>query len=286
MSEKNNVKKMHLGGWEVYFNGDQQCQNFIKTQCISAETAKYLYSWLELTFVNEKLAEVTEYFGEEVKKRALDPEEIGMPYFHAEPNAVYEIYRIGKSDSYLGGVPPSNFQIPTFDFVAPFQYVGKLSKQQPAFSWLPFDLHLVAPIYLNIDALFVDYSNPIAPKVFDIEALKNTDHSYTNELKANTEVIFEQMFFDTQPTDGFPEIGIPNWIQYPEIPTCPKTNEVMRFVCQFGSDDSIKTVQHNVVTDDDWMIRYFEHLNFWGDGDLFVFFHPESRMACYIIQNT
>ena len=60
----------------------------------------------------------------------------------------------------------------------------------------------------------------------------------------------------------------------------------MRFLCQLQSSDDIKTKETNIKPEDDWYKQYFEKMNFWGDGDLFVFFHPESKIACYMIQNT
>ena len=82
---------------------------------------------------------------------------------------------------------------------------------------------------------------------------------------------------------GFSDV--PNWIQDPDIPVCPKSNRIMMFVCQLQGD-GVTTKHSNVVAHDEWYEQYYNKLNFWGDGDLYVFFEPTSKVACYIIQNT
>lgn len=82
--------------------------------------------------------------------------------------------------------------------------------------------------------------------------------------------------------------GVPNWIQNPAIPRCPKTGAVMRFVCQLNSTGSVGARRHNLdLTNEPESTRhYYTEMNFWCDGNLFVFLHPESRMAAYLLQNT
>ena len=44
-------------------------------------------------------------------------------------------------------------------------------------------------------------------------------------------------------------------------------------MCHVGPEDP--KIQH-----------YLDTLNFWCDGDLFVFLEPESKIMCLLIQNT
>ena len=55
-----------------------------------------------------------------------------------------------------GGEIPKEFNIPKFEFNAPFQSLGKFSKSEEAFNWIPFDIHIAAPLYLNFDKLFIN----------------------------------------------------------------------------------------------------------------------------------
>ncbi len=61
----------------------------------------------------------------------------------------------------------------------------------------------------------------------------------------------------------------------------------MKFLCQLKSEAGILVNETNIDhTIDLYDTNYFEEMNFWGDVDLFVFFHPGSKIACYFIQNT
>ena len=203
------------------------------------------------------------------------------------PHPIFEIDLTGEGENYLGGEPPAGFNMPKFEFNAPFQYLGKLSKSDEAFNWLPFDLHLIAPIYLNIWNFFIDYSDPNNPKVFDLEGLKETGTAY-EDLKPDSEIIFKKESFKAKRVtdfgNGVGHTGSPNWIQYPRIPSCPKSGKTMRFLCQLS--EGPYTDRTNIHPKEEWYKQYFEYMNFWGDGDLFIFFEPESKIACFIIQNT
>jgi hypothetical protein len=282
-------KTLYLAGWETNFNGDEQCINFFKTQVVDKATAFTVYSGIELVFKNDILVQA--YDIEEGAKtvRELKPEELNFKYPEVKTNQIYRLVKTSNSNSYLGGKPTEDLTIPKFEFNAPFQYIGKFSKDDEAFNWLPFDLHVVAPIYLNIEPLFIDYSDPNNPKVLDEEGLASTDNSY-DDLKPDSEIVFKKVSFKaTKSSDFDGELGhtsVPNWIQYPEIPTSPKNNKTMRLVCQLQSNVGVMTDYSNVNPEDEWFKQYFEQMNFWGDGDLFVFFEPESKVLCVMIQNT
>lgn len=284
-----NTKHIYLAGWEAEFNGDEQCQKFIETQIVDKKTAHTIYFSIELIFKNNKLAKSYDYEEGTKTERKLSDNEKGLAYIDLEPHQIFQIVKSRPSQSFLGGEIPENFTIPKFKFNAPFQYLGKFSKLDEAFNWLPFDLHLVAPIYLNFDKVFVDYSDPLNPKIIDIEELRETDNSY-DSLKPNSEIVYKKMFITTQKSNdyGYGEghTGVPSWIQYPDIPTCPKSKKTMRFLSQLKSNDAVKTKRTNINPEDEWEKQYFDHMNFWGDGDLYIFFEPESKVACFIIQNT
>jgi hypothetical protein len=280
---------IYLAGWEAEFNGDKQCQKFLETQVIDKETANTIWSSIDLVFKNGKL--IKAYNIEEGNKsvRKLNPNEIGFDFQKLKVNQIYNLTYATNSESYLGGEIPKEFNIPKFEFNAPFQYLGKFSKSEEAFNWLPFDLHIAAPIYLNFDKLFIDYSDPLKPKVLNIEELKQTDNSY-DDLKQDSEIVFEKVFITTEKAKDFGGMGhtlVPNWIQYPSIPSCPKSKKTMKLLCQLTYDGiEVKTKRTNVQPKDEWYKQYFEKMNFWGDGDLYIFFEPESKIMCFIIQHT
>ena len=287
--ESSNEKCLNLAGWEVELNGDEQCQKVIQTQMIDKDTAEQISMAMELVFREDQL--VKAYLLEEGQRqdRELLSSERGFRFIDVAPHPIYNLVATDNADSYLGGMPPADFAMPKFDFTAPFQYLGKLSKADPAFAWLPFDLHLAAPIYLNFYQLFIDYANPKHPEVVNLDELRETENPY-DDLEPNSEVVYKRVSIQSTKSTNFEHgighTGVPNWIQYPNIPTCPKSNMTMRFLCQLHYENGIKTEWTNVHPKEKGFERYFDHLNFWGDGDLYIFFEPESKVMCFMIQNT
>ncbi|MEP0266851.1 hypothetical protein [Dokdonia sp.] len=283
-----NEKRIYLAGWEAEFNGDEDCQKFIETQVIDKKTAYTVWSSIELVFTDNKLSKAYNHEEGQKTERKLNESEIGLEYTEIQPHQIFQLNKSRSSKSYLGGEAPSEFTTPTFEFNAPFQYLGKFSKSDEPFAWLPFDLHLVAPIYLNFDKLYIDYSDPMNPRVIDVETLSETDTSY-DDLKPNSEIVYKKVYVTGRKSNnysnGVAHTGVPAWIQYPDIPTCPKSKKTMRFLCQITSD-VVDTERTNVQPKDEWYKQYFNNMNFWGDGDLYIFFDPESKVACFIIQNT
>ena len=111
------------------------------------------------------------------------------------------------------------------------------------------------------------------------------------QIKSDSEIVFEKVYINTQKVNtidiGIGHTGVPNWIQYPDIPSCPKSGKTMRFLLQLTLDGlDIPTKKTNVHPEKEWYKQYFDHMNFWGDGNLFIFFEPESKVACFMIQNT
>ena len=59
----------------------------------------------------------------------------------------------------------------------------------------------------------------------------------------------------------------------------------MRFVCQI-SYPGIPVTRTNIVPKNEYDKYHIQEMDFWGGGELFVFFEPETKIACYIVQNT
>jgi hypothetical protein len=285
------TKSIYLAGWEVVLNGDEQCQRFMETQCTNKSTLDALPSGIELVFEEDQLVGVYEYEeGEMMGGKELKEEEIGMPYEYYEPKSFFQFEKDENGPHQLGGEKPNDFQFPENNCEVPFQYIGFINDEDLNFSFLPFTLHLVCPIFLEIDKVFLDYSNPNFPVLLNREEVERAENSFPEDLNASSEIIYHALrmraeesvsFYDD---DGIGAAGVPVWIQYPMFPTCPKSGRLMRFVCQLTNGVSAKS--SNVVPHNEHYRRYFEKLNFCSDGDLFVFFEPESKVACYFMQHT
>ena len=281
------TKSIFLAGWEVHLNGDQQCENFIATQITSKSVVKKLYSGIELVFENDKLIKAYDYEQGTRNHRVLKEDEIGLEYKEFKENKLLLIVNRQHGLHQLGGEIPNDFQLPEHNCVVPFQYLGFINNRDENFSWLPFKVHLTFPIYLNVGQVFLDYSNPSNPTIINREEVEDADTSYEDDLHQNSEIVFNEMKFAIIEEHGFSEMGhsgFPNWIQYPDIPMCPKSGKRMKFLLQLNKGVDAKRT--NVAPKNEWYRHYYEELNFWGDGDLFVFFEPTSKVACYFIQNT
>lgn len=91
------IKKIFLSGWEVTFNGDEDCQKFLRTQVVNEAYALEEYSAIELIFENDKLIQAFDYDYGEKLERELMPEEIGMPYQELKPHTIHDITQIGRA---------------------------------------------------------------------------------------------------------------------------------------------------------------------------------------------
>ncbi|MCC6413364.1 MAG: hypothetical protein IT270_17005 [Saprospiraceae bacterium] len=279
-------KSIYLAGWQVRLNGDQQCENFVATQITTKETAKSIYVAMELVYKNGVLVKAFEYEEGEKQERDLHPDEVGFPMPVYEPNRILKLVEKPKGRHQLGGELPHDVQFPENNCVVPFQYLGFINNNDPQFHWLPFKVHLMCPIYLNIDVVYLDYNDSQHPKLLNREEIENTGTSY-DDLNQHSEIVFEALNFDFVQGLEFADngnAGIPSWIQHPTIPTCPISGKRMKFLCQFSGGVRVKRT--NVVPKNENYRRYFEELDFWGGGYLYVFFEPTSKVACYFIQNT
>ncbi|TSE06968.1 hypothetical protein [Aquimarina algiphila] len=204
-----------------------------------------------------------------------------------------------EENSCLGEIDFTKFLKPNCDDIrSPFQLIGKLSKKDESFKWLPFDeLYLTYPLFTGIgDYLFLDYSNPLAPSVCQTDYIidypygeinKNLVHRFErSNLKAKSIKIVNDLN-DLDFEYWYNGIaGVPFWIQHPEIPRCPKNGKKMKFVCQISTTESVKVKESDVLNDNSLSIRDHQFLQFWGSGDLYVFIEPESKIVGYLIQDT
>jgi hypothetical protein len=194
----------------------------------------------------------------------------------------------------LGGDIPFDFKIPENEFLAGFQYLGFINNADKHFTWLPFPLHLICPIFTDFDYVFLDYENPNQPKIIYPTNSGEITSAY-DELTKDSYVIYNKANFSLIPFEGINDdnefeivaiAGKPNWTQASGPPTCPKSNKNMQFVCQLMSNGPLTAKEKNFKGASDYYEKLFTDLNFWCDGDLKVFFQPKSKVACYFIQNT
>ncbi len=299
--------EVHLGGWEVRLDGSEKCWRFLETHAVDEATAvalSHVASALTLTFVGGRLRYCDDIIEGEATERALSRDESALCYrpLPIHDAAVLEADPDGPHR--LGGVPPPKLVLPVGEFDSAFQYLGYVSRDDDLLDWLPFRrLHLTFPLLLGtIGRVFLDYSDPLRPALVAAEALDEphvptagTDRTtllrYAAVRASSTPIeqaLARGLDLETGADEHLGHVGVPIWIQYPEIPTCPRSGLTMRFVCQLTSSKlvAVESVSGARPTEDDRLDRCLECLDFWGCGNLFVFFEPKSKLACLLIQNT
>lgn len=202
----------------------------------------------------------------------------------------YEIVRDESGKHQIGGEIPKDFTIPNNEFLAGFQYLGFIDNSDSLFSWLPFKVNLIHPIYTDEYFVYLDYSNPNNPKIIEPTNTASSTSAF-DEVDKNSKIIWEAVkvsLEQKEEIDEFESIGIcgqPDWLQEAEIPNCPKSGNPMRFLCQLGSFSDIEATFSNVEPTKG-MEEYFQKLNFWCDGNLYIFIEPTTKTMCYTMQNT
>ena len=296
-------KEIVLFSLEMDTSAGKSIEDYVQLHATGAadvERLAQLGGCLRLQFQNDRLVRLLEVDEFEEDERPIRPHLKGLKW--REYPAHQLCYWVPETEpegatAYLGGTPPADFTIPFDEEIAvPFQYIGKLV---PTADWrLPFErLHLVYPLFATIGGyLFLDYSDENKPVVLD--GFELIEHAFGNCVSGTTHH-FEQVplrllsIKDVEDEDlisfsdwHYGYAGLPNWVQYPQIPYCPKTGHLMEFVGQFDTFGEIPTAESDLVFDGDYFELYSKHLNFWGDGCLFVFVCPASKVVGYLIQNT
>jgi hypothetical protein len=200
---------------------------------------------------------------------------------------IYEFIRDKNGKHQIGGDKPKDLTIPENEFMTDFQYLGYINNEDEVFSWLPFKTHLICPIYLDIDKVFLDYSNPNAPSIISPKDTASVTSAY-DDLDRNSIIIYEAIKISVKPVNEIDDMncigvtGSPEWLQDEDVPLCPKSGKPMRFLCELMSFGEIKTRTTNIVSS----YPDFGHMTFWGDGNLYIFIEPSQKTICYFIQNT
>ena len=282
---------IYLAGWEINFNDPNDLKKFLLTHRIN-ETDFNFYrqhgTLLKLTIENNKITTCTECY------RAVDGTEVESERtVNIDlPTVDLPIHRLGFLESSseglhkIGGKKPDEFNLPAHSVLkTPFVYLGTIDGTDPHFSWMNLaKFHLAFPLYECVFGLFVDYSDPFSLKLLNPEKVTDAWFETTGNVPDNLEFA-EYWYKVIDAIDGYlienslqQSVSIPGWRQYPDIPVCPKTCEIMRFVCEIQSDNETKLINH---TDN---LKIDDYLIFGDYGTLYVFYHPESKIAYYNYQ--
>ncbi len=294
-------KIQYFVGTEQRINGSAECHSQLEACHVSEDVAQSVYSYTALSFDSQdRLTEIRKYY-----EKDNDPEYVHNPglqetvettnhrYRKYEIKKAYEFVPNKGGKSRIGGSPPSCFTTPILSSGIELQYLGLLSHSDAAFR-LQHDFHLVYPLHIDFCMeVWIDYKNPIAPTVINDKEISRLGGDDANEDET---IVLDHCQFKTVPwptkTRHGGHTGLAKWIQGPEIPVCPETNEKMELICQLGDGDLSSSEKKNSILGSklgryvDSGLIAFDRGWIPDDGDLFVFFNRKSRLACYLYQGT
>ena len=299
-----NTKHQYISEYSINMNSEDEFRDFVNTQGIFEDEflikSKTPSTCLQLRYDNDYLTQI-KYIDElNDSPIELNDSAKSFRYFENNKNRIHFLIPTDEeSNSFIGEDLSTNFLPPKSDVIeAPFQIIAKISRKDKPFHWLPFeDLYITYPLFTGLgEFLFFDYNNPLNPQLIGnykymqypfgkidptgIHRFNRTNLSIKSIKKLNED---EDLDFEY----GYAGVsGVPFWIQHPDIPKCPKTGTLMRFVCQINSLESVEVGHSNIRLTESYFEEYTKYLRFWSSGTLYVFMEPESKVVGLIIQDT
>lgn len=269
----------YLNGHEVLDTDPERFRRALMTQGISEDQmkyGKYLQGTNEIRISGNKVIEVFEHnAGEPVLyKRNVDFE---LP-ISDWPNHKFHFLIPDENGTHkVGGEHPKGVR-----FKSPygFSFIASIDGHDPFFQWLKVDrLHVFYPLNVCcLKGLFIDWSDQLNPVILNPEVMTDAWNSETND--GSGVVSFTELTYSS--TDHvdvellIPDskdlllCGVPMWYQGLDIPVCPKTGEVMKFVTTINSNRKNASINGETV--------FGDFLIFMDMGCLYVFWEPTSKI--------
>ncbi|ERM81035.1 hypothetical protein P872_11665 [Rhodonellum psychrophilum GCM71 = DSM 17998] len=271
-------ENIHLGGWEVNFNDNEELEHFILQHRLSKkdfDVFTKIQSGLEMITENGRIIEVLNQPGNE---RVSGPLEFKIP--KSEANKLFWLKHSTDGNHLLGGFPPKNLKILCDATFKPF-FIGSIDCTDDEFNWLGMNrFPIFYPLDFYSESVYIDYALEDRPEIVK-EGIKVEFEPkiFLSQLKyeVSENVKIEELENELNPIH---QCGVPLWYQYPELPRCPKTGDLMKFVCSISSDRNIQILKKGI-----WGLKKTDEFLKFGDmGTLYVFFNPKSRIAFKTIQ--
>lgn len=301
----------------LHRGGNAALPDIIATHATTEELAYLLDHSLMLVFEGDRPVSVVE-----TGRKAMDQSREILPTGDLEniryPDNVHHPVNIRltntETKSYLGGYKPYEVKMPV-DGPVSFQYLGFVSKDESIFQGTGFEIDLIFPVYGSVKKVFIDYSDPGLPLVLNAEELEKSTTSHDEYVNRHTVIDYlkQRLIFhpagndsDESPFASSSVAGIPLWKDVPSIPHCPKSGRRMLFLMQISPElarqvpvrySNIRLKEPKVIErvgrngDIDYIFldrpeeECYKYMNFHGNGTLYIFYEPESKVVCYFIQN-
>lgn len=288
----NKKEVKYFAGWEVNFKNKSDLTKFMLNHAVTKrgfDTVKQLQNSITIEIVSNKIVAAYNHEKTETgftKEKIV--EDIELPLLNLKEHEVFFLEKDPKGNHIIGGHKPKYFNLPYHKKLkTAFQFIASIDTKDKFFNWINLDrLNIAYPMLEYVHGLFLDYTDSNNPKLLNPEAISGD--IYTPEVAKEKDVEFKETHFKC--TSIFSRrhefndpylCGVPIWLQAPQYPVCPKTGELMKFVCTICSDSEIPVVNNSTVKN-----HLFKYLNFGDYGYLYVFYHPKSKILYLDFQTT
>lgn len=274
----------YLNGHEVLDRDPERFRRALLTQGISKDQLKYgkYLQWTnELRIADNRVVEVVEHsYDQDSFSQLVDFE---LPIQDWPDHQYYFLIPNKDGVHQVGGRPAQevNFQSPFG-----FSFIASISGKDPLFEWLRIDrLDIYYPINTCSEGIFIDYSEIGNPVILNPEVLSDswdTENADSSLIGVFSEVRYESVedISEDLLLDEFGDTlicGVPMWYQALDIPVCPKTGEVMKYVATIRSNTKNQLVQGKSI--------FGDYLIFMDMGFLYVFWEPTSKVMYLVAQS-
>jgi len=276
----------------IEFDGSEDCIYFCELTRMNKECAKSALAFNKLTFdKNNKLVKKERFWeGKLDEIMPLTDKEKDFKFIDFSIKKSGHLMTDSKGINHFGGEIPNDFTVPKLEGTT-VSYLGMINKEDNTFDWLDFDLHLICPTFLDFSTpINIDYSNPKKPVFIDKEKIEDNDFCDKKAMKdIEPYALYTKQNFSfnetnkrnviEKSTEGY--YGIPDWDHEPFLPYCVKTGKNMKFI--------LNTVWINskLISEIPESINQGEESDlFFSDGNLHIFFQPESKVLTYFAQYT
>lgn len=294
---KKNIKESYFSNVFYELEESEEMHRILKQSRIDKQAAESLYGAMKVVYKNGVATKIVN-----IEEGEIEEEEIEDVRFTNKPISYRDYpvlkYRVllasEKGLHQLGGTPPDSFKMPVNNTSTPYIYLGKLDcLNDELLGWTKLNVaHLVCPIFGDFELIYLDYSNPLQPKLVDNNTRDKIISNF-EKLNADNQILFKELKVKASTPSleklindkVLGNIGAPEWLQHELIPKCPKSGNYMKFLIQLNSTNLVELESSDVDKDEKY-IEHLESFDFWGGGTLIVFYEPESKIMAYYIQNT
>ncbi|CAL2103481.1 conserved protein of unknown function [Tenacibaculum sp. 190130A14a] len=275
----------------IEFDGSEDCIYFCALTNMNEEAAKSALAINKLTFdhrTNKLIKKERFWEGTLDEEIPLTDNEKQFQFIEFDIKTPGHLITNSKSINHFGGNCPEQLIMPTLKGTT-VSYLGMISKEEKLFEWLDFDLHLVCPTFLDFtEPISIDYSNPNKPVFINKDKIENNEFCNKEAMKSiKPFAYYSKQSFSFSNTNKRNVIkksiegycGIPDWDHEPFLPYCPKTGKKMEFVLNtvWINAKLISEVPESINQGGDTDL-------FFSDGNLHIFFQPESKVLTYFAQ--